>query len=119
VSIASNHVATLSDLFVDYNVSIEALQNVSSPQYAALDWMANIDSTYSLHFTLSDDELVERFVLVLLYFATGGASWSDQSGFLNIFVNTCSWTRVQGVVACTDEGSIVDFRLRKFPDSSI
>jgi hypothetical protein len=110
----------LSDLFFkDYKVSVQALQDQSSPQYLALDWMIDSDNT-TLQSTLSDDELVERFALVLLYFATGGGeSWLDQqAGF-----NTCSsnsngdGTRVLGV-GCNDEGSIVTLDLCKFPKSS-
>jgi hypothetical protein len=118
LSIARTHFATLSDLFVDYNVSIQALQDLSSPQYAALDWMANIDSTDPLQFTMSDNELVERFVLVLLYFATGGPSWSDRARFLSPSLNICSWNSTVGFnrgVFCNDEGSVVKLILGKFP----
>jgi hypothetical protein len=117
LSIAINRLATLSDLLVDYNVSIQALQDLSSPQYAALDWMANIDSTDPLQFTMSDNELVERFVLVLLYFATGGASWLDQARFLSPSLNTCSWKTGVGGLGCNDEGSVVSLDLSKFPNS--
>jgi hypothetical protein len=57
------------DLFVSYNTSIQALQDLSSPQHEALIWMTNNDST-DLQVKVSDDELVERFVLVILYTRT-------------------------------------------------
>jgi hypothetical protein len=119
-------------LVKEYKVSIQALQDPSSPQYEALAWMAYIDSS-ALQSTLSDDELVERFALVLLYYAAGGESWSDQVDFLNPLLNTCSWnsivdsiqyrqqvvdgTRVLGV-GCNNEGSVVTLDLGKFPKSS-
>jgi hypothetical protein len=122
LSIAINRLATLSDLFVDYNVSIQALQDLSSPQYAALDWMAKNDSTV-LQDTLSDDALVERFVLVLFYFSTGGANWSNQARFLSPSLNICSWNSLVntfnvGVSVCNNEGAVERLSLSKFPNSS-
>jgi hypothetical protein len=89
-----------------------------SHQQEALDWMTNADST-DLQSTLSEDELVERFVLLVLYFATAGENWNSQDGFLNPLNTHCSWNRnigngfVQGVV-CNDEGSVVTLDLSKF-----
>jgi hypothetical protein len=95
----------------------QALQDLSSPQYEALDWMTNKDST-DLQFTLSEDELVERFVVLVFYFATGGESWSDQAGFRIPLTETCSWNSGELGVVCNNEGSVVEFVLRKFPHSS-
>jgi hypothetical protein len=104
----------LFELFVDYNVSIQALQDLSSPQYEALDWMTNDDST-DLQDTMSDDELVQRFALILVYAAMGGGYW------LNLppcSVDTCSWNQiVNGYtigVGCNDEGSAVTLFLSEF-----
>jgi hypothetical protein len=66
--------AILFDLFVEYKVSIQALQDLSSPQYSALAWMVNIDST-DLQFTLSDDEVVER-----LRSSSSTVAWKAVSG---------------------------------------
>jgi hypothetical protein len=68
--------------------------------------MTNNDST-DLQSTLSDDELVDRFAMVHLYFVTGGARWEkNQAGFLAPF-NTCSWNNGKGVLLCNGEGSVV------------
>ena len=110
----------LSNLFVSYNVSIEDLETLSSPQYFALDWMADEDST-DLQDDLSDDELVERFVLVVIYYATGGATWgNNRTNFLNSTRSTCSW-KDDGSgrgVGCNDEGSVAILVLSKFPNPS-
>jgi hypothetical protein len=112
----------LSDLFVKYKVSTQALQDPSSPQYLALVRMAdNYDST-TLQSTLSDDELVERFALVLLYFATGGGSWLDQAGFLTPLTHTCSWNSIVDdiiPVGCNEEGSVMTLDLSKFPNHQL
>jgi hypothetical protein len=53
-------------LFVCFEVSSQALEDPMSPQHAALDWMTNKDTSTDLQSTMSQNELVERFVLVLL-----------------------------------------------------
>jgi hypothetical protein len=96
-------------------------QELSSPQYKAFDWMTNSDSN-DLQSTLSDDELVDRFVLVILYFATNGESWWDQAGFLRPLNSHCSWNsgfgRFERGVVCNDEGAVVTLNLCKFRHSS-
>jgi hypothetical protein len=114
---------TFSYKFVKQYVPSQVLQNTSSPQYEALEWMAYSDSI-TIQSTMSDDELVERFALALLYFATAGESWLDQAGFLTP-LNTCSCnstvvdffdgtTRVLGV-SCNEEGYVVTLDLCTFP----
>jgi hypothetical protein len=114
---------SLFDLFVNFKVSSQALEDPTSPQYAALDWMTNNDSTPDLQSPLSHNWLVERFVLVLFYFSTDGASWLDQAGFLTSSLNTCAWNSIVGLfgpigVGCNDEGSLDSLSLCKFPNSS-
>jgi hypothetical protein len=57
----TTRLTTLSDMFVKYKVSIQALQDTSSPQYLALAWMAGSNDSTDLQSILSDDKLVERF----------------------------------------------------------
>jgi hypothetical protein len=116
----TTRLTTFSNLLVtEYKVSSQTFQDTSSPQYQALLWMVDKDST-DLQSTLSDDELVERFALVLFHFSTGGESWLDQAGFLNPLINTCSWKSVYGGagVDCNDKGSVTTLDLCKFPKLS-
>ena len=112
---------TLSNLFVSYNVAIEDLETLSppSPQYLALNWMADKDST-DLQATVSDDELVERFVLVVFYYATDGANkWNSQANFLTPSLDICSWKdNSRGVIGCNGKDSVTTLRLCKFRSSS-
>jgi hypothetical protein len=114
----------LSSLFVSRGISKEALEDPSSPQYKALDWMATIDSTDPDRATLSEDEVVERFVLVVLYYATGGGvAWKGER-FLFPSLKTCDWQiigwpdRSSGGFHCNGKGSILTLDLSKFPNSS-
>jgi hypothetical protein len=108
----------LIDLFVNCNLPIEAMQELSSPQHEAFAWMTNDDSN-DLQSTLSDNELAEHFVLVVLCFATNRESWLDQAGFLDPFNARCSWMgRRAPSVSCNDEGSVVTLDLRELLHSS-
>jgi hypothetical protein len=99
----------------------QPLQDFSSLQHEAFDWITTKDST-DLQSTLSDDALVERFVLVLLYFSTNGESWEDQAGFLNSLNAHCSWKSgaelSRTFLDCNKEGSVVALGLCKFSQSS-
>jgi hypothetical protein len=67
-------------------------------QIEALNWLAD-DDLANLNFELvTPTELLERFVLALLYFSTGGENWADKtgsdiSGFFSA-MSVCSWNGV-------------------------
>jgi hypothetical protein len=69
---------------------------LSSPgtfQYQALMWLAN-DDPANLDFEgVSPAELLERFIMVLLYFSTGGDKWSNSIKFLSNS-SACEWEGV-------------------------
>ena len=117
--ITPTRLANIFDVLVSYNVSIQALQDISSPQYEALAWMANNDSP-QVQSKLSNDELVERFVIVDLYFATGGASWFEPANILIPYLRTCAWdgSEFDATSVCNEEGSVLRLDLGKFPNSS-
>jgi hypothetical protein len=100
VTVFERLVTLSSAVFSAQYMVAEAFQDTSSPQYQALAWAAYSDNT-TLQSTMSDDELLEHCVLVLLYFATGGESWSDQTDLLTPSLNTCPWGR--------DDTSIPDY----------
>eukprot|EP00980_Cylindrotheca_fusiformis_P012144 scaffold2936_cov113-Cylindrotheca_fusiformis.AAC.4 len=64
----------------------------TSPQYRSLEWLANDDSR---NLNIEDDatELIERFSLVTLYFATEGEDWESQSLWLSDSSH-CDWYAV-------------------------
>jgi hypothetical protein len=51
------------------NTTTHPLYNMDSPQFKALNWLANIDKS---QITDDDPHVIQRFVLSVLYFATGG-----------------------------------------------
>jgi hypothetical protein len=111
-------ILSLSELFVDYNVSIQDLQDVSSPQHEALLWMANSDSA-DMQRTMSNDELVERFVMVLLYLPLGMILLVPYTppGYRNPVGPSPSTPNCMWNVGCT-EGFVTYLSLGKFPNLS-
>jgi hypothetical protein len=83
-----------------------ALQDGSSPQFLALYWLAyddpmelDLDSTATV-------VVVERYVLTVLYFATGGEEWMIHTNVLSMSP-VCDWHGV----SCDGDGLVVELRL--------
>ena len=57
---------------------LHPLYNAHSPQHQALDWIANIDQ---LRLKPSDPGLIQRYVLAVLYFSTGGPPVDKDTDF--------------------------------------
>lgn len=82
--------------------SLEQIYNKSTPQGRAFQWILHEDER-----SLSADSqyLIQRYVLAVLYFSTGGDSWTY--GNLNFLssLHECHWVkkhmkRLLGVVSC-------------------
>ncbi|KAG7345697.1 RHS repeat-associated core domain containing protein [Nitzschia inconspicua] len=65
----------------------ESLQDPQSPQSAALRWLQR-----PINDSFSDDQLVQRYALATLYYATGGDTgrWTASSLWLTA-LNECQW----------------------------
>jgi hypothetical protein len=89
---------------------VEALQDESSPQFLALRWLADNDpAVLDLD---STPTLVERYTLAVLYFATSGEGWGDQSNFLSA-TSVCLWNNGLRGAVCNEDGMVDVLRLRK------
>jgi hypothetical protein len=80
----------LSLLLAEADVDRRALSSPGAPQYQALHWLvyndpANLDFEHG-----PPDELLERFVMALLYFSMGGETWDNSFGFLSAS-SVCMW----------------------------
>ena len=96
--------------------SLDSLQNLNSPQRAALEWIAyqdraNIDPRGSR----SPEEIQERYVAALLYFAMGGDQWINSISFLSE-TSICAWNNgLEGVgLACEDGHLVTTIKIGKF-----
>jgi len=68
--------------------SLNSLKNVNSSAFRAYNWMLTSDSVSVTE--TSSEILKERFIVSLLYFATGGATWTEQVKFLSDS-SVCNW----------------------------
>ena len=68
----------------------EALGDDSSPEAQALRWIAYEDLVVLDLDSMPIVILVERYVIVLLYFATLGTDWRNQQNFL-ASSSVCEW----------------------------
>jgi hypothetical protein len=97
----SDRYASIENYLVGTGVSKASdLQKEASPQHMAAKWLANKDGMKMLapeRLTDVDIGLIERYVLAVFYFSTGGPEWTYQLNFLtNNHVCTCLllWTQM-------------------------
>lgn len=75
--------------------SLTDLQDRSSPQHLAANWIANKDGMHldiPPHGSRAPSSLsfIERYVLAVFYYATGGPGWTHQLNFLTD-EHVCTW----------------------------
>ena len=75
----------LQSLLPDYTV--KELDNQVSAQFKAFRWSAS-DPFFANH---SDWQLVQRFALAVVYFATDGTHWFDNTNWLSWNHPVCQW----------------------------
>jgi hypothetical protein len=66
----------------------EALSEPGSPQRTAVGWLSSIDES---GIPATDSRLIQRYVLVVLYFATNGDQWLDRDNWLDPSQHECQW----------------------------
>jgi Leucine-rich repeat (LRR) protein len=90
---------SIQQVLVDRGVStIDDLNRKDSPQAAALSWIVELDA---LQYAATHPRLVQRYVLAVFYFATGGvgtsrapaATWHSPLQFVTN-VDECAWNEV-------------------------
>lgn len=66
----------------------DALSEPGSPQRRAIGWLSSIDQS---GMEADDSELIQRYVLVVLYFATEGEKWVERENWLSPSLHECQW----------------------------
>jgi hypothetical protein len=77
----------IQSLLPDYTLA--ATRDAESPQYLAFQWTLN--DTAASGDSYSDWQIVQRFALATLYYATGGDDWLNNTNWLNHSVHECLW----------------------------
>ena len=86
----------LFDLWVDileYYVDdiYDYVDDEDSPQYKALDWLANVDEWSNEDREYDVEMLVERYALTAIFYATDGENWKNNLDFLSPDLGVCDW----------------------------
>jgi hypothetical protein len=68
---------------------IEALSTPSSPQRRAVGWLSTFDK---IGLEASDKFFVQRYVMVVLYYAMGGEQWVAKEKWLDPELHECDWS---------------------------
>ena len=100
----------ITDIILSQNITeMAAISNPSSPQYHSLNWLSFDDEltpkltaeylrTFGTEQSLSfQRQILERYAIVVLYFATTGPNWFLLSGWLNDYdiCGTRTWIGVE------------------------
>ena len=99
----------------------DVLNDVDTHQHQALNWLLLNNTTDHHHpmntniQNMTHSLLIERFILALLYFATGGPeSWENDFDFMTTNSSICDWPPVKETkredargVVCDSRGSVV------------
>jgi hypothetical protein len=97
-------------------ISGDALYEAGSPQYKALNWLANEDPAGLSVEETSSETIENRYVAAVLYYAFDGGDL-QQYNFLSES-DVCTWKKdgLDGLeygIACDSSDNIVSLRLRK------
>ena len=94
------------------------LHNLDTPQGKAFDWLLNKDGR-ALH--PDAENLVQRYVLAVLYFSTAGQNWIVGSSHWMNALHECHWKRTSrgvtyGVTECDENQRVTKLHL---PDNNL
>lgn len=88
-------------------VSDEALlQEEGTPQYNAFNWIAYDDTGIDDVKSVDTRVIIERYVLAVFYYSTGGGNWTDQYQFLSSS-SVCLWQTDFAGASCDSTNAFV------------
>jgi hypothetical protein len=102
--------AQLLNLIEAGTSDINFLQDRTTLQYEALDWLANVDAWEVDMDSVPSQVFVERYVLALLFLSTNGYLWRSGCNFLTP-TSVCEWNNGRRGVFCDEDDLIVALSL--------
>ena len=79
----------VDNLITSFTTDMSLLQDETSPQGQAYQW---IKGDSSVQKTFSDEDILDRYALAVLYYGTNGNSWSSTSSFDFLLpISHCEW----------------------------
>ena len=99
-------------LLENYISNPSTFNNTSSPQYQALNWMANEGGATTIiasNIEQATPYIIQRYILAVLYYITNGPKWRNQYDFLSN-VTECEWgvgaNNGFNVIDCNNDGFV-------------
>ncbi|KAG7367594.1 two component regulator [Nitzschia inconspicua] len=89
--------------------SLEVLEDPSSPQFRALQWLVSSPPTGEVLFQPA--RIIQRWVLAVLFYGTHGDEWLNSSGWLTD-ANECSWFTTAPPDICDSSNLMTDIDLQ-------
>ena len=106
----------LRRLLYSYGINLTILNDNSTSQYAAFEWLVLEDeySEDSEYCPPRPNILVERYALTVLYAMTHGTGWVTQNNFISN-TSVCEWIDIEsdGGVSCDTSCSVIGLNLGK------
>jgi hypothetical protein len=91
--------------------AIDLLEDTSTPQGMAYDWLLNTDTATDV---CSYESLEQRYAMATFYYSTSGSTWLDNTGWLSNS-SECTWA----FAACDDDGALKSLQLGKCENTHI
>jgi hypothetical protein len=97
-------------------LDVESLEDPSSYQSAAFNWIVKDDEISRLAENSTDEEMqvaLSRYVLAVFYYSLNGSSWISDSGWLDATLGHCSWEFIScdgaGLITSISTGSFLEY----------
>ena len=93
---------------------MEVFTNVTSPQYMSACWIINYDL---LQLNANDENIIQRYIMVLLFHSTNGWNWDRDLEFLSA-KHECDWNYDENGFFCDNDwhGIEIHFGMLYFCD---
>jgi len=104
-------------------LSGDVLNDVDSPQFKALSWIANDDLASTTVGSTPDETIKARYVAAVIYYALGGQEWPEKYSFLSEG-DICTWNQ-NGAggflfgISCSSDGTVESLRLGEFQQTEV
>jgi hypothetical protein len=86
----------------------KALQNSSTPQNMAFNWLSDDNPDLGNY---TNETIIQRYALATLYFSTNGYSWENNASWLDNGEECGRWQPSDGEVTCSDTGVVAHLDL--------
>jgi hypothetical protein len=114
-------IQTLIQILRQHNISEDLMRDSTTPHFVALEWLAYADKSNLDLDKTPVSIILERFVVVLMYFATSGWDWDAPLHFLRSS-SVCKWfdhMEDKGIVCDRNKTTVVEISIGEYSISNL